>query len=57
MGGQAPTDSGPLHPVPYLPEGDVGKDTRGVGPAGACPPAQAQGKSSSAIADGVWKQA
>lgn len=34
----------------------MGKDTRGVGPAGARPLAQAQGKSPSATAGGAWKQ-
>lgn len=46
-----------LNQASCLPKGDMGKDAHGVGPAGACPSSQAQGKPPSATASRAWNQA
>lgn len=46
-----------LNQASCLPKGDVGKDAHGVGPAGARPSSQAQGKPLSATASRAWNQA
>lgn len=52
--GQAPTDSARQQTVPG--SGDVEMDVRGAGAAGTRSPAQARGKSLSAVAGRAWNQ-